>query len=31
MRLSDIRTVEGPTDGSLQVEIIADRDDSRWC
>ncbi|WP_245685519.1 hypothetical protein [Streptomyces yerevanensis] len=24
-------TVEGPTDGSLQVEIVADRDDSDWC
>jgi hypothetical protein len=24
-------TVEGPTGGSLQIEIIVDRDDSHWC
>lgn len=24
-------TVGGPDEGTLQVEIIADRDDSRWC
>ncbi|MEU9915166.1 hypothetical protein [Streptomyces sp. NPDC051001] len=24
-------TVSGPDEGTLQVEITADREDSRWC